>query len=142
MQTHEEIYGPAISTYTRAQAIADGVLVDVSNVLDPCPFKYPVAITRAAYLATIAAGGTWTPGETIHAENPDAEYLRLPGGQDERGRLHDLFTFNGARTGRPTGNGPQPTNLPSGGPEVVQCAACGHFHGTHTAACPWCITFT
>lgn len=53
-------------------------------------------------------------------------------------RLHDLFTFQGARTGRPTGNGPQPTNLPSGGPEVVQCDHCGHFHGTHAATCPWC----
>lgn len=39
-----------------------------------------------------------------------------------RGRLHDLFTYYGARTGRTTGNGPQPTNLPNSGPEVYYCA--------------------
>lgn len=53
-------------------------------------------------------------------------------------RLHDLFVFNGARTGRPTGAGPQPTNLPSGGPEVWRCVGCGHFHGAHRQDCPWC----
>jgi DNA polymerase len=34
--------------------------------------------------------------------------------QTHRGRLYDLYTFFGARTGRWTGNGPQPQNLPSG----------------------------
>lgn len=52
-------------------------------------------------------------------------------------RLHDLFSFHGARTGRPTGNGPQPTNLPSGGPKVFKCL-CGRHHGAHTTVCPWC----
>jgi DNA polymerase bacteriophage-type len=52
-------------------------------------------------------------------------------------RLHDLFTFNGARTGRPTGSGPQPTNLPSGGPEVIRCG-CGRHHAPTLATCPWC----
>lgn len=55
------------------------------------------------------------------------------------GVLHDLFTYYGARTGRTTGNGPQPTNLPNSGPEVIECGACGEFHSVaHTAACPWC----
>lgn len=56
----------------------------------------------------------------------------------EANRLHDLFNFNGARTGRPTGNGPQPTNLLSGGPPVHKCPHCGHYHGAHAQACPWC----
>lgn len=43
------------------------------------------------------------------------------------GRLHDLFTAHGARTGRPTGNGPQPTNLPRSGPDVFRCSQCGHW---------------
>jgi DNA polymerase bacteriophage-type len=53
------------------------------------------------------------------------------------GRLHDLYTWHGARTGRPTGNGPQPTNLPKAGPAVLRCT-CGHHHAPARAACPWC----
>lgn len=53
------------------------------------------------------------------------------------GRLHDLYTFHGARTGRPTGNGPQPTNLPKAGPHVYRCD-CGRYHGAHTMWCHWC----
>lgn len=59
---------------------------------------------------------------------------------DPHGRLHDLYTFHGARTGRPTGGGVQPTNLTKAGPDVHRCAACGHWHGAHTAVCPWCNT--
>jgi DNA polymerase len=55
------------------------------------------------------------------------------------GRLHDLFTFHGARTGRPTGNGPQPTNLPnSSGVYVYRCDDCSHHFSTSLTVCPWC----
>jgi DNA polymerase bacteriophage-type len=47
----------------------------------------------------------------------------------DKGRLHDLFTYYGARTGRTTGNGPQPTNLPNHGPDVHTC-----WHMTDKAA--------
>lgn len=53
------------------------------------------------------------------------------------GRLHDLFNYHGARTGRPTGEGPQPTNLPKAGPKVVRCS-CGRHSGAHLSACYWC----
>lgn len=53
------------------------------------------------------------------------------------GRLHDLFNYHGARTGRPTGEGPQPTNLPKAGPSVLKCA-CGRHTGAHLPACAWC----
>lgn len=53
------------------------------------------------------------------------------------GRLHDLFQYHAARTGRVTGSGPQPTNLPREGPPVVKCV-CGKYHGMHVNACPWC----
>lgn len=53
------------------------------------------------------------------------------------GRLHDLFNYHGARTGRPTGEGPQPTNLPKAGPAVLKCA-CGRHTGAHLTACAWC----
>ncbi len=54
------------------------------------------------------------------------------------GRLHDLYSFHAAHTGRPTGNGPQPTNLPNSGPKVALCGACKRFHGAKLAVCPWC----
>lgn len=62
-------------------------------------------------------------------------------------RIHDLFSYHAARTGRPTGNNPQPTNMPKAGPDVVRCghdgrtrhaAGCGRYHGRHLSKCPWC----
>jgi len=53
-------------------------------------------------------------------------------------RLHNLIIHHGARTGRPTGEGPQPLNLPKAGPQLATCRACRKpFHHSHTA-CPWC----
>jgi len=52
-------------------------------------------------------------------------------------RLHDLFNYHGAHTGRPTGEGPQPTNLPKAGPEVYRCL-CGRHSGVHLRNCAWC----
>ena len=85
----ESLFGPVISGYSRAQAIADGVLVDVSTVLTPCPFKYPVAMTLSAWSATCGAGGEWVPA----AEGSGCTQIKLPGGQDVAGRLHDVFTM-------------------------------------------------
>ncbi len=53
------------------------------------------------------------------------------------GRLHDMYVFHGARTGRPTGEGPQPTNLPKAGPDVIRCV-CGRHHCAGHKVCPWC----
>lgn len=52
-------------------------------------------------------------------------------------RLHDLFNYHAARTGRATGSGPQPTNLPNSGPDVERCEACGRHHRPERS-CPWC----
>lgn len=54
------------------------------------------------------------------------------------GRLRDLFSFHGARTGRTTGGGPQPTNLPNSGPSVLLCDDCCRHFGAGKAKCPWC----
>ena len=54
------------------------------------------------------------------------------------GRLTHLFNFHAARTGRPTGDGPQPTNLPKAGPRVHQCI-CGRWYGVGIDRCPWCL---
>lgn len=84
------LFGSVIYSYTRAQAIEDGVLVSLDDATDSSgrklsPFKYPVAMTRGAYEATVAVGGRWVP------EPDGTEVLILPGGQDVAGRLHDVF---------------------------------------------------
>lgn len=68
------------------------------------------------------------------------------------GRLHDLYLFHAARTGRPTSQGPQAANLPKAGPNVYRCGwnkgkplesgGCGRHHGAHTMHCHWCGEFT
>jgi hypothetical protein len=42
----EEFFGAPISVYTRAQAIADGVLVDVTTVAREAGFTIPFAVTQ------------------------------------------------------------------------------------------------
>jgi hypothetical protein len=85
METFELIH-----TYSRAQAIADGVLVDLTDARDPrghriSPFKWPVAITQAAFDAAVATGGRWV-------STPEGgEALELPGGQEAHARIIDLL---------------------------------------------------
>ncbi len=66
-------FGPVLSVYTRAQAIEDGFLVDVSETAREAGFQIPVAVTRAVWDRLVA----------------------LPQGyrgfQDERGRLWDVL---------------------------------------------------
>lgn len=64
---------PVIFAYTRAQAIDDGVLVDVSEMAREAGFRYPVALTAAVWQAYVAV--------------PEA----VPW-QDENGRLWDILT--------------------------------------------------
>jgi len=88
----DSFWGEPIHAYTRAQAIADGVLVDLTTATDQtgqrlcrqAGFKVPVAITRAAWAQTIEAGGSWKP-------DGDGEVLDLKGGQSVAGRLWDVL---------------------------------------------------
>ena len=66
-------FDPVISTYTRARAIADGILVDVSETAREAGFKIPVAVTRTVWERIVAL--------------PDG----YQGFQDERGRLWDVL---------------------------------------------------
>ncbi len=43
-----------IHAYTRAQAIADGMLIDASKLAKEAGFKYPVALTSAAWADCVA----------------------------------------------------------------------------------------
>lgn len=73
MFTHADV----VSSYTRAQAIADGVLVDCSNLAREAGFRVPLAMTAAAWHSCVA----WT----------DANEQDKPMGQSEVGRLWDVL---------------------------------------------------
>jgi hypothetical protein len=63
-----------IYTYTRQEAIEDGVLVDVSETAKEAGFKYPVAVTRSIWNEII---------------EPDA--IAQTHGEDAPGRLWDVL---------------------------------------------------
>ena len=65
-------FGPVIYSYTRAQAVADGVQVEVTKTAQEAGIRYPVFLTRTVYDA----------------------YVTVPEGvtaQDEAGRLWDII---------------------------------------------------
>lgn len=69
-----------IYSYSRAQAIEDGVLIDVSEVAKEAGIRYPVAVTEAVW------------NEYILPDPRSREF-----GQGEEGRLWDtLFMFRNA----------------------------------------------
>ncbi len=69
-QAHDD---PVIFSYTRGQAIEDGVLVDVTATAREAGFRYPVAVTRAVWDQIIS---------------PDEASCAI--GQSEEGRLWDV----------------------------------------------------
>lgn len=83
-QQDDNIFGPVIHSYTRAQAIEDGYLVDVSAVAKEAGFSVEVAISREAYSQFVQ----WTPEDSQRQVH-----------QDESGRLWDVLTMarNAAR---------------------------------------------
>ncbi|MGW8566664.1 DUF6573 family protein [Isoptericola sp. NPDC055881] len=71
-----DLFGPAIHTYTRAQAIEDGALREVpADLSREAGFRYPVALTSAAWSDAVA----WNEANA--------------GLQDETGRLWDVLTM-------------------------------------------------
>jgi hypothetical protein len=85
-----DFFGEVISSYSRAEAIEDGVLVNLSgstfhfrerlgqplNVVEEAGIKFPVAMTIAAFEKTVS--------------EIDGE---LPAGQDISGRIWDVLTM-------------------------------------------------
>jgi len=71
-------WGEPISVYTRAMALDDGQLVDVSEWAREVGIRYPVAVTRAVWESVIA----WTES--------DEQRKPCGTGQSERGRGHDV----------------------------------------------------
>ena len=72
----ESIFGDVIYSYTRAQAIEDGVLVDAGPMAKEVGFKLPVALTSAVWSDCVA----WT----------DSDSRKMPF-QDQSGRLYDVL---------------------------------------------------
>lgn len=72
----KDIFGETIYAYTRAQAIADGELADVTEAAQEARFRIPVALTRDTWLACVE----WTDDDTIRQTY-----------QDESGRLWDVI---------------------------------------------------
>jgi hypothetical protein len=72
-----EIFGEPIHTYARAQAIEDGVLIDVSAVAREAGTVWPVALTSAAWADCVA----WSE---------ETEKRKGYTGQSESGRLWDV----------------------------------------------------
>lgn len=62
---------PIVSTYSRAQAIADGCLIDLSATARALGLRYPVACTHATWAAAIAADTSDADG------SPEATERRL-----------------------------------------------------------------
>ena len=72
----ESCFGPVISTYTRAQALLDGNLVDAGCMAGEAGFKWPVALTAAAWADCVA----WSAADSKAQTH-----------QDESGRLWDVL---------------------------------------------------
>lgn len=54
---HDPMFGPVIHSYTRAEAITDGVLVEVPEIASRAAgFKVPMAMTATAWGATVGFG--------------------------------------------------------------------------------------
>jgi hypothetical protein len=68
---NESLFGEIIYSYTRKQAVADGVQVEVTATAKEAGIKFPVFITRGVFDAYVAV----PPNVT---------------GQDEGGRLWDI----------------------------------------------------
>ena len=72
MNPNESPFGDVVFSYTRAQAVADGVQVEVTKTAREAGISFPVFLTRTAFDAYV----TVPPGVT---------------GQDEAGRLWDVL---------------------------------------------------
>ena len=72
----DSYFGEVISTYTRAQALADGVLLDAGPSSREAGFRWPVALTAAAWSDCVE----WTEDDSVRQVH-----------QDLSGRLWDVL---------------------------------------------------
>lgn len=76
----QELFGEPIYSYSRSQAIEDGMLADISSTATRAGFSCPVAITRAAWEDCVE----WSEADSKRQTH-----------QDEAGRLWDVVWMAG-----------------------------------------------
>lgn len=89
-----DLFGEPIHVHTRAQLIADGDLIDVSETAKEAGFKFPVAVSAAVW------------GEYIEPSKTDSKRW----GQDVQGRLWDTLWMLFVAIKSSKGNGGQRTD--------------------------------
>lgn len=77
MSSMEEIFGPVISAYSRAQAHEDGVLVSVDDFDGAGNFKFPVSFTAA--LMSDLRRGNGSDADTLSGRVWDVCYMATQG---------------------------------------------------------------
>ena len=85
-------FGEVISTYTRTQAIDDGVLIDAGPIAKEAGYRWPVALTAAAWSDCVAWADVDSEAQ-VH--------------QDPSGRLWDVLTMGAHAVRTHRGGGDQ-----------------------------------
>lgn len=85
MPSITDIFGSPIHTYTRAQAIADGALIDCTALAKEAGFRIPVAMTHAVWTDCVE----WTDEDSQRQTH-----------QDQTGRLWDVIWMARLAAGR------------------------------------------
>ena len=88
-QPQDDFWGPPISSYSRAQAIEDGVLVDVSALAREAGIRFPVAVTAGVF----AVLAPWAGSASGDIERPQPGEPLYGAGQDATGRTWDMLTI-------------------------------------------------
>lgn len=112
----DTLFGGVIHRYTRAQALADGLLVDVTETAWEAGFRVPVAMTASAWNKAVA----WSDADSSR-QTP----------QDESGRLWDVVWMAFITARRTNGSCRVPFHLyvvPRGGAAKRQRLMTLHLH--------------
>ena len=90
-KTAESFFGNVISTYSRAQALEDGVLIDPGSMAREAGFKWPVALTADAWADCV-----------VWADDDSRQQVH----QDQSGRLWDVLYMasHAIRTSKDSGD--------------------------------------
>lgn len=71
----DELFGNVVYQYTRADAIDDGVLVDVSTMSKEAGIKYPVCMSIDSYTQYVACEENTGDGQSVDGRLWDVLYM-------------------------------------------------------------------
>lgn len=69
----DSFFGPVIYAYTRADALRDGELVDVTPAAAEMGYRVPVAVTRAVWVGVVEPDDT--PGQSVEGRLWDVLWM-------------------------------------------------------------------